>query len=207
MTTILCVASIDQPVTFACPHCAHALLVATAQALDTPGRQAWLFDGDTLPVRDRLSAAQRERAYDAHFMVGTCPACEGEYQVVDLTLLAGIASEAVRNGSDAERQAFNYLVGNQVGEGQVYATCRSADPTPGLPPFWLLTRSTTPYGVLDRHSLGPFKIDADDAVHTPFGIGVCAAGGSPAIAGGVAVVVALWDAALRLNTEVQPVAA
>lgn len=168
MTTILCVEAIDQPVTFACPHCAHPLLVATANGLDTPGRQAWLFDGDTLPVRDRLSAAQRERAYDAHFMVGSCPACEGEYQVVDLTLLAGVSSEAVRNGSDAERRAFNYLIGNQVGEDHVYAACRSAEPMPSLPPLWLLARSTTPYGVLDRHSLGPFKIDGDDAVHTPF---------------------------------------
>lgn len=189
---------IAEPVIVACPACRFALLTIDVQSEVVHGQVYFLRDGDTLPIYNRLAPEARERAWDARFLAGHCPACQGEYVVFETAMIATDAA-----ADDPSKECDQHLIGNRAGEPMGRFTCTLADADESVPSGWTMARTRTPFGLMDEHMFGPFLLTAEDPVHTAAGISACRADGSGTIQRGVGLVMALWADLAAHNAAAQ----
>ena len=133
-------------------------------------KQAWyVLDGDRLDVSktipDHLCAA-----FSLYPTLGVhrCDVCARESHTVQLDM--------IRNPSVDEAWEDKYFrLNEELEEPEEAFSVALEGGSPYLPRQWLLWRTTTPEGLLERHRFGPFI--TDDGFEEWLGLARCAGGG------------------------------
>jgi hypothetical protein len=131
-----------------------------------------LVDGDTIPLRDEIDGLRATAkgmalsvdgyCFFAHLMLGVCEACEGNSYFVNL--------ELIHAADVSEEWANKYFCQNEViTEPSSFARVEAN--LPDVPQAWVIERTPTPVGVLERHTLGPFI--SEDNLRGPNGVASC----------------------------------
>ncbi len=185
-----------------CPTCDFTLLTVRPggeEADEVHGQTYFLTDGDTLFLGDRIPEDRRTQAWDASFMAGDCPGCGARFVVYDVAMILN-----PKASGDCKSECFQHLLMNRPTVDRQVFRC-TAEGIEGLEVKpWIVERSITPFGVMDRHSFAPMPLSSLDPVHTVNGISACGANGSEAISDGVALVSRLFPALWAHNVEAQP---
>jgi hypothetical protein len=149
-------------------------------------------DGDTIPMRNQIPGARviarglalssGRHCFSADLDLCICGECKAQSYLVKLEVVA--APEVSYEWADKY-----FCLNERITEASTFFTVAARPRTPGIPEFWLLERTETAAGVLDRHYFGPFV--AAENLEGPNGVSCCTGG-------------SVWEEAAALVGRVWP---
>jgi hypothetical protein len=162
-------------------HMATKLDLKPAAALKCPGcgrkKALSVQDGDTIPMRNLipetrliaggLALSNGGHCFYANLDLCVCGKCKAQSYLVNLEVVA--APEVSYEWANKY-----FWLNEEITEASTFFTVVARPRTPGIPKSWLLERTETAAGVLDRHYFGPFV--ASENLEGPNGVSCCTGG-------------------------------
>ncbi len=148
-----------------CPACRKPVLLAHRDRYELPNQVPCFRDGDCVPgVYEALSNAQKTPAsFEYVLLAGNCPSCHESYFVVEVTF-----------GAFSDAGACEWLGWGEFERGPVkISLCAAPTATDVVPHEWIVAEYDSARGLIQRHTLGPWRLDDPTTVCGPFGVSMC----------------------------------
>jgi hypothetical protein len=141
---------ITDPAAIYCPCCSTPLYEVGAHHSRVSDGGYLITDGDSMSgVWHGLPEDDRAKGWIADFQVGKCRACHEGYYFVAMSFVQ----------SPGDDQVMEYLLGDIPAGPETNFHCTIEEGTLDVPEPWIMQQHASPVGLIQRHLLGPWKID------------------------------------------------